>query len=598
MCGIFAYIGKKDDAADFVLSGLKFLEYRGYDSWGIAAKMISKTSKARYPHRFEIEKHIGKIGSARISNRLKKPSTLAIGHTRWATHGGVVEKNAHPHLDCNQTVAVVHNGIVENYIELRKMLLQKGHKFISETDTEIISHLIEENLKNKGFATSVRETFNQLKGMNAIVVAYALSSEIIAVKNGSPLVIGQTKDGYIIASDTAGIVRYTKKVLFLKDNEMVILGKNITLLTLPRGIKSTLHFSNINWEIEDEPLGKYRHYMLKEIYEQPKVIRNIALNYSQQIQKLGKIIKSSKGTFFIGAGSAAYACMSGTYLFSKIAHLHVNMAFASEFNYLEDFLNNKSLIIALSQSGETIDIIEPLIRAKAKKSKIVALINVLGSTLYRMSDYKLMLGAGPEKAVASTKAYLAKLAVLYALSYAMVDETKKANQELYAVATEIERLLKPKYAQYVKEIARRLKNAVHIYVIGRGVSYPTALEAAMKIKEVSYVHTEGLAGGELKHGPLALISNGSACIVFAPLDETYDAIISNAIEIKSRGGIIIGISPINNSIFDYWLEVKNLNEALVIAQIVPVQLLAYHMALLKKLDPDKPRNLAKSVTVK
>ncbi len=603
MCGIFAYIGRKNNASELVLLGLKLMEYRGYDSWGVASKMqtIRKTSDKRKNEnksQFEVEKHVGKIGDAILSRKLKYTSNLSIGHTRWATHGGVLEKNAHPHLDCSKNIAVVHNGIIENYVELKELLLRKGHQFTSETDTEIIPHLIEENLKTKGFATSVRDTFNQLKGMNAVVVAYSLSSEIVAAKNGSPLVVGKSSDGFMIASDTAGIIKYTNEVLFIKDDEMVILGKNITLLTLPDGKKITPHFTKVNWKIEDTSLGKYQHYMLKEIYEQPKVIRNIAENYTQQIHTLGQIIKKSKGTFFIGAGSAAYACLSGTYLFSKIARLHVNMAFASEFNYLEDFLNSKSLIIALSQSGETIDIVEPLTRAKSKKSKIVAIVNVLGSTLYRMADYKLLLGAGPEKAVASTKAYVAKLAVLYSLSFSMIGETDKAKGDLLTVAHEIERILEPKFAKEIEKIAKFLKNAIHIYTIGRGASYPTALEAAMKIKEVSYVHTEGLSGGELKHGPLALISKGSPCIVFAPNDETYDAIISNATEIKSRGGVIIGISPFNNSVFDYWLEVKNLGEASIIAQIVPIQLLAYHMALLKKLDPDKPRNLAKSVTVK
>ncbi len=602
MCGIFAYIGKKDDAAEIVLSGLKLLEYRGYDSWGVASKIqnlkLNVLDNNKSKIKFQIDKHIGKIGDAKLSAELKRSSNLAIGHTRWATHGGVVEKNAHPHLDCTRTIAVVHNGIVENYIDLKKMLLSKGHQFISETDTEVIPHLIEENLKTKGFASSVRDAFNQLKGMNAIVVAYSLSSEIVAAKNGSPLVVGKTKDEFMVASDTAGIIKYTNQVLFIKDNEMVILGKDVTLLTLPDGKKIKPQFNKITWKVEDATLGKYKHYMLKEIYEQSKVIRNIAQNYTQQIESVGKIIKKSKGTFFIGAGSAAYACLSGTYFFSKIAHLHVNMSSASEFNYLEDFLNSRSLIIALSQSGETIDIVEPLTRAKIKKSKIVAIVNVLGSTLYRMSDYKLLLGAGPEKAVASTKAYIAKLAVLYALSYAMVDEIEKANQDLLEVAKEAERILDAKYAKQIQRIAQQLAKAVHIYTIGRGASYPTALEAAMKIKEVSYVHTEGLAGGELKHGPLALISKGSPCIVFAPDDETYDAIISNATEIKSRGGVIIGVGPLNNDVFDYWLEVKNIGEASIIAQIIPIQLLAYHMAIIKKLDPDKPRNLAKSVTVK
>ncbi len=596
MCGIFGYVGRQSNAASIVLDGLKLLEYRGYDSWGVASRV--KSEKLKVKSSFIVEKHVGKIGDSALKPELKESSNLAIGHTRWATHGGVTEKNAHPHLDCSKTIAVVHNGIVENFAVLKAELQKKGHTFLSETDTEVIPHLIEENLKREGFATSVRDACNRLRGMNAIVVAYTPSSEIIAAKTGSPLVVGIGKQELFIASDAAGIVKHTKKVIFLKDNEMVILGENAQMFSLPEGKKLKPSITMVDWKIEDATLGTYKHFMLKEIYEQSKVIRNIAETYQDQIRSLGNVISHAKGTFFIGAGSASYACLTGTYLFSKIAHKHVNMASASEFNYLEDFLNKNSLIIALSQSGETIDIVEPLSRAKNKKSKIVAMVNVLGSTLYRMADYKLLLGAGPEKAVASTKAYLAKLAVLLGLSFAIRNEIDLAKKHLLAAADEIDRLLEPASTLVIEKIAEKLVNAPHIYTIGRGVSYPTALEAAMKIKEVSYIHTEGLAGGELKHGPLALISNGSPCIVFAPNDETYDAIISNATEIKSRGGMIIGIGSKNSSVFDYWIEVKDVGEACVLTQIVPMQLLAYRLALLKHLDPDKPRNLAKSVTVK
>lgn len=586
MCGIFGYVSKSANAAQLVLEGLKTLEYRGYDSWGIAVKQGKKLA---------VDKHVGKIGQATV--KLPK-STLGIGHTRWATHGGVTVANAHPHLDCTQTIAVVHNGIVENFEELKKELIKKDHVFASETDTEVIPHLIEENLKKQGFASSVRDAFNRLKGMNAVVVANAASSEIIAAKTGSPLIAGISEDGFFIASDATGIIKHTKKVLFLKDKEMVILGKKLQLLSLPKGKKLTPKIEVVNWQAEDASKGEYRHFMLKEIYEQPKVIRNIANNYDDSINRLIQIIKGAKGTFFIGAGTAFHACLVGTYLFSKIARIHVNTAVASEFNYLEDFLNKKSLIIALSQSGETIDVVEPLNRAKEKGSKIVAITNALESTIYRMADYKVLLGAGPEKAVASTKAYVAKLAILLMLSFGMVGKSKEAKAVMVKVADEIDRLLEKENIEKIKKIASFLSSAQHIYTIGRGLSYPTALEAALKIKEVSYIHTEGLAAGELKHGTIALISKGTPCIAFAPNDETYGAMISNATEIKSRGGLIIGVSPKNASVFDYWIEVRDIGEASVIPQIIPAQLLAYYLAVKKGYDPDKPRNLAKSVTVK
>lgn len=586
MCGIFAYVGTSDTAANTVLDGLKLLEYRGYDSWGVAVKQ-GKT--------LAVEKHVGKIGDATVS--LPK-SSLGIGHTRWATHGGVTVENAHPHLDCNKEISVIHNGIIENYQELKDELLAKGHTFLSETDTEVVPHLIEEHLKTKGFATAVRDVFNVLRGLNAIVVAYAPSKQIVAAKTGSPLVVGKSDNGFYLASDASGIIKHTRELLFLKDKEMVILGDSVQLMSLPDGQTLVPHFETIDWTIEDVDKGTYDHFMLKEIHEQSTIIQNIALTYKDEITRLSSVIKKAKGTFLIASGTAYHACLAAVYLFSRIPKLHVNTAVASEFNYLEDFLTKDSLIIALSQSGETIDVIEPLHRAQEKGSRIAAIVNTVGSTIYRMADEKLLLGAGPEKAVASTKAYLAKIAILLLLAYAMVDNIDEAEQLLKKAAEEVKRLLSDDVLPHIKEIATLLSQSEHIYTIGRGVSYPTALEAALKIKEVSYVHTEGLAGGELKHGTIALITKGTPCLVFAPNDETFEAMVSNAAEIKARGGYLIGIGPKNTPLFDHWIEVKDVGDAQIIAQIIPAQLIAYYMALYKKCDPDKPRNLAKSVTVK
>jgi glucosamine--fructose-6-phosphate aminotransferase (isomerizing) len=588
MCGIFGYVGKRDNVPVLIFEGLKTLEYRGYDSWGITIK--------DGPF-LDFEKHVGKIGDNKLT-LAKNKSKLGIGHTRWATHGGVSVKNAHPHLDCTKKIAVLHNGIIENFAKLKEELIKKGHIFYSETDTEVVPHLIEEYLKTQDFTKSVQSSFKRLEGLNAIVVAYAPSSEIIAAKTGSPLVIGKGEDEFFIASDILGIIKYTNKILFLKDNEMVVLGKKIQLFSLPSGKSKQPSFQSVDWKIEEANLGSFPHFMIKEIYDQPKVIINIAQNYKEEIKKLSSIIAKAKGTFFIGAGTAYHAALGGTYLFSKIAKEHINTAVASEFNYLEDFLTSKSLIIALSQSGETIDVVEPLTRAKKKGSTIVSITNSLGSSIYRMSDHKLMLGAGPEKAVASTKAYLAKLAVLLMLSFALKKNVDKAGEILIKTAEEIKRILETKNLKKIKDLAHLLSSSEHMYVIGRGFSYSSALEAALKIKEVSYIHTEGLAGGELKHGTIALISEGTPCLVFAPKDDTYQSILSNAIEIKSRGGLIIGISPENSPVFDYWLEVKDLSFGSYLAQSVPAQLLAYYIAANKNLDPDKPRNLAKSVTVK
>jgi glutamine---fructose-6-phosphate transaminase (isomerizing) len=586
MCGIFGFVSEKEKSASEIIKGLKILEYRGYDSWGIAIKNGPLIS---------VEKKTGEIKQEK--SRLKD-SKVGVGHTRWATHGGVTLENAHPHLDCSKKIAVVHNGIVENYFELKENLLTKKHKFNSETDTEVIAHLIEENLKKTGFASSVRSAFNKLSGMNAIVVMNSVSSQIIAAKSGSPLVVGRTKNAYYIASDVLPMLKLCDDFLFLKDNQMVILGDKLELVDLSSGKKQKPNFEKINWTINEAEKGKFKHFMLKEIFEQPAVIRSLELGSKENIETLVKLMKKAFGTFFIGAGTAHFASIAGEYLFSKIAKEHINTLPASEFNYLESFLKKGSLIIALSQSGETIDVVEPLQRAKEKGCKVFAMTNVQNSTIYRIADYKMLLMAGPEKAVASTKAYIAKLAILLLTAFAFSNKLSKGKEILIKTAVEIESILKPKNLLIIKKLAQKLKNREHIYIIGRGPSYASALEAALKIKEVSYIHAEGLAGGELKHGSLALIEKGTPCLVFAPSDETYSAIISNATEIKARGGYIVGISFKDDPVFDYFIKVNNIEEGSYIAQIVPIQLLSYYLSLLRHCNPDKPRNLAKSVTVR
>jgi glutamine---fructose-6-phosphate transaminase (isomerizing) len=594
MCGIFAYVSKNNETAKLVLDGLKILEYRGYDSWGIASRQRTKDKELRT--KFVVEKRVGKISDSVLSSQFSVPSSLAIGHTRWATHGGVTVENAHPHLDCSKKISVVHNGIVENFDIIKNELIKKGHKFLSGTDSEVIAHLIEEYSKTRGFATAVRDGFKKLKGMNAIVVANAQSLEIVAAKTGSPLVIGESDNIYYIASDASSILPKTNKLLFLKDNHMAIIGKKVQILSLPDGEKQSTKFEKISWKTGEVNKGSFPHFMLKEINDQPDILRNIALTYQAQVTKLSQTINKAKGTYFIGAGTASYAGLAGTYFFSKIAGKHVNMSFASEFNYLLDFINKKSLVIALSQSGETIDVVEPLSKAKEKGATIATLVNTQGSTIYRMSDKKLLLGAGIEQAVASTKAFTAKTSILLMLSFALKGDLKIASNQLIKASDEIKRIIKDD--KKLIPVVNLLSRSEHIYIIGRGISYPTSLEGALKIKETSYIHAEGLAGGELKHGALALIAKGTPCIVFAPQDETYESIISNATEIKTRGGVIIGISHKNHAVFDHWIEVKDCSDATSIAQIVPLQLIAYHLALKKGFDPDKPRNLAKSVTVK
>lgn len=570
-----------------VLEGLKTLEYRGYDSWGIAVKKDSG---------IVIEKHVGKIGEATVS---LPSSNTGIGHTRWATHGGVTVENAHPHVSCDKTIAVVHNGIVENFDELKDELLSKGHTFVSDTDTEIIPHLIEEYMKSQDFEQAVKSAFLKLSGLNAVVAMSAKSGEIICVKNGSPLVVGVSDNGYFLASDITGIIKHTNNILFVEDNQMVVMGEKVKLLQLPDAHKLEAKFTKVDWKFESATKGEYPHFLIKEIHEQPDVIRNIALTYKDQIEQLAGLIKKAYGTFMLGCGTASYAALSGTYLFSRIAKRHVNFSIGSEFSYLEDYITDKTLIIPISQSGETIDVVEPVGAAKKRGAKIAAITNVLGSTIYRQSDFRILMGAGPEKAVISTKAFTAMIAVLIYTAYAVKGETDRGREVLMQTVTGIIKLLDETFIESIKKLAAQLSTSEHMYVLGRGLSYPAALEFALKMKETAYIHAEGFSGGELKHGVMALIEKGTPVVVMAPNDETYDAIISNAQEVKARGAFVIGVSPKPNKVFDIHLNVDDAGDGTVILSVVVSQLLAYYLAIAKGFkDPDKPRNLAKSVTVK
>lgn len=586
MCGIFAYIGTKKNAGDLIVDGLKSLEYRGYDSWGVAVKKLDSN--------IYIEKHTGKIGQAKLP-RLE--SSIGIGHTRWATHGGVTEKNSHPHCGCTNDIIVVHNGIVENFSEIKKTLLKKKHRFISETDTEIIAHLIEEKLKSqKDRKQAVLKTFRELSGLNAIIIFFPKQEEFYAVKNGSPIAFGENEKEMIIASDAASIIPYTKSVYFLDDNELLFISKQGKReLVSTDGKEKKIKFITLNYSVQQAGLGRFPHFMIKEINEQPKVIMNIVDSQRKIIENAASLIKKSYGSYLVGCGSSYYACLAGTYLFSKIAKRHINASSGSEFSYLIDFLKNKSLVIALSQSGETIDVINSIKESKKKQAKVMAVTNVLGSTLYRMADYKILLNAGPEKCVVSTKVFTAKVAVLYLISYALNGGYDKGIAEIKSATKEIEKLITSKQ---LKELAQRLKDKNHIYTLGRGVSYPVALESALKIKEVSYIHAEGFAGGELKHGVIALIEKGTPIIIYNPEDETYEDTISSAYEVKARGAYIIGVSSKSSPVFDEFIKVKNCNDATSLPNVVVAQLLGYYLALAKGNDPDKPRNLAKSVTVK
>jgi glucosamine--fructose-6-phosphate aminotransferase (isomerizing) len=588
LCGILGYLGKRK-ASPILLDGLKRLEYRGYDSCGMAT--INNG-------RIELKKDVGSID--RVNRKLNfkaMEGSIGIAHTRWATHGKVTKKNAHPHLSNNRKIAVVHNGIIENYRELKEFLIKKGFKFYSETDTEVIPNLIEFYMKNKDFVDACKRAFKKLEGSYAIVAICENQDKMVAIRKESPLVIGIGKNEYFVSSDILAFLKHTKNVVYLAENDLVVLNNGLRIFNLKSGKTVRRPIDTIQWNIEEVRKGRFEHFMLKEITEQAKALNRAIEQDEKIIKKVARLMKRAKGIYLIGCGSSFHACLSASYKFSKIAGMHVNVALASEFPNFKDFLTPKSLIVAVSQSGETADVLDAVRAAKEKGSKVISIVNVRGSSLSRESDYALLMKSGPEICVLSTKTYTSQLALLTLLAYAIAGRYREGRRKLKDLVNYIYYLTSANTRKYLKRLTKRLKNSKHIYLIGRGLQYPTALEAALKIKEVSYIHAEGFAAGELKHGNIALIEKNTPCIVFTS-QETEKEILSNAAELKARGGYIIGVGPKNNELFDFFIKVREAEEANSICQIIPIQILAYQLAVLRGNNPDFPRNLAKSVTVK
>ncbi|OGY73812.1 MAG: hypothetical protein A3H61_02595 [Candidatus Jacksonbacteria bacterium RIFCSPLOWO2_02_FULL_44_20] len=604
MCGIIGYSGPRSDAVKLVVLGLKKLEYRGYDSWGVGYVHADGTFG-------DPVKEVGAVGELSSDSPVYKRLTeergafVVIGHTRWATTGRVNKINAHPHFSNTGRIAIVQNGIVENFSELKKFLTAKGFHFKSETDTEVIVNFIEyelNRLKRKDTLSAVRSAFRRLLGRNAIVAIFEETGEMIIARSGSPLIIGVGKNEYFVASDIPAFLPYTNKVIYLDDGQIARIKKKeeraIEFYDIKTGKEIHRRVVTVDLKPESVDKGKFKHFMIKEIMEQKDTIRRAVQQDDGEIIKIARMIKRAYGTFSVACGTAGYASMVGEYLFSQIAQKHINFVVASEFGSYKSFLTARTLMLVTSQSGETADVLEAMKTARSKKVRIVSLVNVPDSSVAKESDYTFCLNAGPERAVASTKAYTAQIALHTMLAYAAAGRLQEAKQILINAAGHVNDMLNPRYERYLHDLARRLKNSADMYVIGRGLMYPVALEIALKIKEVSYIHADGLPGGELKHGTLALITKDTPCIVVVANDENKRAILSNAQEVKARGGYIIGISPENNSVFDSYIRVPDAGMAAPIVSIIPGQILAYHFAVLRGLDPDKPRNLAKSVTVK
>lgn len=598
MCGIIAYSGE-EPAAPILYEGLKRLEYRGYDSAGVLT--IDSRSE------FELKKEVGKVLEINGKlNFLTLEGKMGLAHTRWATHGGVTKDNAHPHVSNNKKIAVVHNGIVENYKELRTMLVSEGFTFYSETDTEVVPNLIEYWMRKKGldFLHAVMNTFQSLEG-NFAIVAMDRDSKIIAgAKNGSPLVLGVGTKEYFLASDIPAFLDRTKNVVYLYDGDMVVLrppkqGMNAgyEILDFRDGKALSLPIQSVSWNIEQAAKGEFDHFMLKEIAEQVETIQRAASQDREVIEDITQRIRKARGVFLIGCGSSYHACLSASYLFSKLASFHVNAVLASEFSAYEDFLKEDTLVIAVTQSGETIDVLDAIKTAKSKGCQIVSIVNVMGSSATQFADLSLFLNAGPEVSVLSTKTYTAQLAVLTLLAYSLAGMYDEGVKKLKFLWNVVYNLTAASMRDKLRQLSERLSKENHIFVLGRGSLFATASEAALKIKEVSYIHAEAFAGGELKHGPISLIGKGTPCIVFVSKD-TEKNILSNAMEVKSRGGYLIGIGPQPIEAFDFFIKVPESNNLNPVCQIIPIQILAYQLAVMLGHDPDRPRNLAKSVTVR
>ena len=592
MCGINGYTGYRQ-ASPILYEALKRLEYRGYDSVGVAVSG---------PNGIEIRKDIGRVDEVNAKHDFSSmQGTQGIGHTRWATHGGVTQTNAHPHLSNNGKIVVIHNGIVENYQELKQMLQAEGFTFHTETDTETIPNLIEHEMrKGKTFTEAALNTVQQLHGYYAILAMHEGEKKIIGSRNGSPLVVGLGEGENFIASDIPAFLEHTKQVQYIHDHDFVVLDgetDTVQFTSATTGEPITRPVHRVDWELEQAEKGNFDHFMMKEITEQVDTVKAANNQDPETLNTVAEHVRKAKGVFLVACGSSYHACLTASYLFSKIARMHVNVVLGSEFSNYEHFLTPETLVIFVSQSGETIDVLDALKTAQRKNSKTVSIVNVVGSSLYRDSDHQLLLNAGPEICVLSTKTYTAQLAVLSLLIYTVAGKNQEGKRSLEFLWNMIYNQTSANSRNHIKKLAEHLQYHDHIFFIGRGLQYPTALEAALKIKEVSYIHAEGFSGGELKHGTIALIEQGTPCIVFSSAKNEHE-IISNAMEIKARGGYIIGVNHNNNDAFDFFIKVPDVGDLNPVTQIVPMQILAYQLAVLRGADPDKPRNLAKSVTVK
>ncbi len=619
MCGIVGYIGPKK-VVPLILDGLKRLEYRGYDSAGIA--VVQQNGK------MEIRRASGKLRNLEEAiGKTPLDGVYGVGHTRWATHGRPTEENAHPHRDCTGQVVVVHNGIIENYVELKHQLQSEGHKFATETDTEIVAHLVEKHMDGGPLEEAVRKTVRQLKGVYALAILSTKDpNKIVAARMGPPSVIGLGDGEYFVASDIPALLHHTRKMFFLGDGDLAILT--------PQGVRVVDHdghpvepvVQQITWDPIQAEKGGFKHFMLKEIYEQPRAVRDTLLGrmslesgevFLDKMEITQKEFREFRQVKIVACGTSWHSAVAGKFMIEKLARIPVEVDYGSEFRYRDPIIHDGTLTVCISQSGETADTLAAQREAKQKGSRSLAICNVVGSMITREAAGTILTHAGPEIGVASTKAFTAQLTALLLLAIYLgklrdavsEDCAKKLMQEFARIPHKLENVLLADEQGHYEALAKTFFRHTDFLYLGRGIHYPIALEGALKLKEISYIHAEGYPAGEMKHGPNALIDENLPVVVLATRDENdpecmtrYEKSVSNIKEVKARDGIVISVvSPgdqLAKEASDYLIEVPAAPELMSpILEIVPLQLLAYHIAVRRGCDVDQPRNLAKSVTV-
>ena len=623
MCGIVGYVGKKS-VVPIIIEGLRRLEYRGYDSAGIAV--------AGGEEGLQLRRAEGKLRNLEEVIRLKPlDGTYGIGHTRWATHGRPTEENAHPHRDCTGKIVVVHNGIVENYLSLKKQLIEEGHKFTTETDTEIIAHLVEKysassgNSKRPLLEDAVRQTVKQLSGVFALaVISSDEPNKIVAARNGPPAVIGLGNDEYFVASDVPAILHHTRDIFFLADGDLAVVTPDGVHLSDFDGRPVRREIQHVTWDPILAEKGGFKHFMLKEIYEQPRAVRDTALGrvsqdtghiFLDQMEIAESEFREAEKINIIACGTSWHAGQAGKFMIETLARVPVEVDYASEWRYRNPIVDPKTITLVISQSGETADTIAAQREAKSKGSKTLAICNVVGSMITREAAGTIYTHAGPEIGVASTKAFTGQLTALYvfAMYLAQVrgvmtaEQAREAMLELTRIPAKLEHILTNDQA--CDDLAKQYQKVRDFLFLGRGIHYPIALEGALKLKEISYIHAEGYPAGEMKHGPNALIDENLPVVIIATRDVNnpgsmlrYEKTISNLKEVKARSGVVIALATEGDEDIkesaDHVLYVPAAPEELLpILEIVPLQLLAYHISVRRGCDVDQPRNLAKSVTV-